>query len=180
MKISILSIKKLFFYFLFLFLESNTVAQNVFYRATSNIVAVNDNKEAIHIEINYQINITQAQLIYNLSNTYFIFGAYNFDNTSINYSPFLGKLTTRKKNNSGFSFGAGVQKLGNIGKFKELELLAGFEQQKVNNYEYLANSPELGNDHLIQDYYKLFTQFNMIKIGLIMIWVTLLNFHILG
>jgi len=97
MKISILSIKKLFFYFLFLFLESNTVAQNVFYRATSNIVAVNDNKEAIHIEINYQINITQAQLIYNLSNTYFIFGAYNFDNTSINYSPFLGKLTTRKK-----------------------------------------------------------------------------------
>lgn len=151
--------------FLMLLLYSITVkAQETFYKATSNLIVANEKKGTFDIGLNYEFRNIQTQVIYNFSEKYFAFVTYNINNSSYTYQTFLFNDTREvENNNSGYSFGGGIQKLGRIGNYKNLELLLGFESQKVNNFEFFPNYNPEDKDHLIQNYYKLFAQFNIIK-----------------
>lgn len=138
-------------------------AQETFYRAASNIVVADSEKETFNLGVNYEFQSVQAQMVYNLTEKYFAFGTYNFDNSNLTYTTLFGSKRTIEKQNTGFSFGGGMQKFGRIGNYKNLELLVGFESQKVNNFEFSPNYNPEDKDHLTQNYYKLFTQFNMMK-----------------
>ncbi|MFV8347144.1 hypothetical protein [Flavobacterium sp. ZB4P13] len=156
--------------FVFIFLSKSLAAQDLFfdygesyYKAVSNIVVADSEKGTFNLGVNYEFQSVQAQMIYNLTKKYFAFGTYNFDNSSLNYTPLLGSNRTLEKQNSGFSLGVGIQELGRIGNYKNLELLAGFESQKVNNFDFFTNDLPEEKDHLKQKYFKIFTQFNMMK-----------------
>jgi hypothetical protein len=137
-------------------------AQDSYYKSTSNLIVANDNKATLEIGLNYEFRNVQAQAVYLLSDKYFIFGTYNINNSSYTYETFIfGDTRVVENNNSGYSFGGGIQKLGRIGNYKNLELLIGFESQKVNNSEHFPDSTD--KDYLNQKYYKIFTQFNVIK-----------------
>ncbi|HQF47268.1 MAG TPA: hypothetical protein PLO52_04405 [Flavobacterium alvei] len=142
----------------------STRAQDPFYKATSNLIVANEKKGTLDIGLNYEFQNIQTQVIYNFTDKYFAFGTYNINKSSYTYQTFIfGDTRAVENNNSGYSFGGGIQKLGRIGNYKNLELLIGFESQKVNNFEFSPNYNPEDKDHLIQNYYKLFTQFNMIK-----------------
>lgn len=142
-------------------LSSN--AQDIFYRSTSNIVVANTTKGSIDIGISHEFGNQQAQLIYNLTEKHFVFGTYNINNSNYTYNTFFGDERAAENHNSGFTIGGGIQKLGRIGSYNNLELLAGFEMQHVKNLEYSPNYNPEDKDHLVQDYFKLFAQFNMMK-----------------
>ena len=149
---------------LILFCSITVKAQETYYRAKSNLIVANEKKGAVDIGLNYEFRNIQAQVIYNFSEKYFVFGTYNINNSSYNYETFIfGDTRTVENNNSGYSFGGGIQKLGRIGNYKNLELLIGFESQKVNNFEFFPNYNPEDKDHLIQNYHKFFVQFNILK-----------------
>lgn len=149
---------------LLIFFSLSTRAQETFYKATSNLIVANEKKGTLDIGLNYELRKIQAQAIYLLSEKYFVFGTYNINKSSYTYQPFIfGDTREVENNNSGYSFGGGIQKLGRIGNYKNLELLIGFESQKVNNFEFFPTYNPEDKDHLIQNYYKLFAQFNIIK-----------------
>jgi len=149
----------LFYCFIF-----NAIAQETFYRASPNVVNADGNAGTIQVELNYQISTIQAQFIYNVTSAYFLFGAYNVDDSNNTYRTLIFRdKRTLEKNNSGFNVGAGIQNFGTIGRYENLELLLGFEQQKVNNIEFFTDSQSSRRDNLMQEYYKIFTQFNIMK-----------------
>ena len=113
----------------------STRAQETFYKATSNLIVANEKKGSFDIGLNYEFQNIKTQVIYNFSKKYFAFGTYNINNSSYTYQIFLFNDTRAvENNNSVYSFGGGIQKLGRIGNYKNLELLIGFESQKVNNF----------------------------------------------
>lgn len=151
-------------YFLMLFCSIIVKAQEPYYIATSNLIVANAKKGTIDIGLNYEFRNIQTQVIYNFTDKYFAFGTYNINKSSYTYEPFIfGDTRAVENNNSGYSFGGGIQKLGRIGNYKNLELLIGFESQKVNNFEFSPNYNPEDKDHLIQNYHKIFAQFNIIK-----------------
>jgi hypothetical protein len=156
--------------FVFIFLSKSLTAQNLlfdyggaYYKPLSNIVVTDSEKGTFSLGVNYEFQNVQVQAVCNLTKKYFAFGTYNFDNSSLNYTPLFGSNRTLEKQNSGFSLGVGIQELGRIGNYKNLELLAGFESQKVNNFDFSTNYHPEEKDHLRQNYFKIFTQFNMMK-----------------
>lgn len=149
---------------LLLLCSSFVFSQETFYKANSNLVVADTINGHFNIGLNYEFSTKKIQLIYNFSPRYFVFGSYNFDNSNETQKSLFGDERTIEKQNSGYSFGAGLQKLGAVGIFKNLELLCGYEFQKVNNYEYYTNNIKLGKDHLNQEYFTVFTQFNMMRV----------------
>ncbi len=156
--------KNAIIYSMLLFYSITVKSQEPFYEATSNLIVTNSEKGTFDIGLNYEFRNIQAQVIYNFSEKYFAFGTYNINKSSYTYQTFIfGDTREVENNNSGYSFGGGIQKLGRIGNYKNLELLIGFESQKVNNFEFFPNYNPEDKDHLIQNYYKLFAQFNIVK-----------------
>lgn len=137
------------------------------YRAISNIVVSNPKKGAVDVGINYEFRNKQVQLLYNLTEAYFVFGTYNFNTSTNNYKTYSmwgGDVErTSENDNSGFSFGAGKQHLGKIGPFNNTEVLVGLEIQKVNSFDYATNYTTTYKEHIINNYFKAFGQFNMTK-----------------
>lgn len=141
-----------------------TKAQEAFYKATSNLIVANEKERFLDIGLNYEFQNIQTQVIYNFTDKYFAFGTYNVNKSSYTYQTFIfGDTRAVENSNSGYSFGGGIQKLGSIGNYKNLEVLIGFENQRVDNLEFSPNYNPEDKDRLIQNYYKLFAQFNMIK-----------------
>lgn len=147
--------------FLFLIGLISITAQDIYYKPISNIIFAND-EGTLDVGLNYEFKNTQIQAIYSLSEKYFIFGTYNISNTSYSYSTFLwGNTRLVSTNNLGYSFGGGIKKFGRIGRYDNLELLFGYEFQKVNKVE---SSPRFTDrDVLNHNYYKMYTQLNIIK-----------------
>lgn len=147
--------------FLFLIGLNSITAQDIYYKPISNIIFAND-KGTLDVGLNYEFKNTQFQAIYSLSEKYFMFGTYNLSNTSYSYSTFLwGTTRVVSTNNLGYSFGGGIKKFGRIGSYNNLELLSGYEFQKVNKLE---SSPEFTYRNVLNhNYYKIFTQLNIIK-----------------
>ncbi len=154
--------KNAIYYWIVLLNVISINAQDIYYRPISNLIFANTKKEVLNVGLNYEFRNTQVQAIYALSGKYFVYGTYNIDNSNYTYIPgILGSTRERENNNSGYSFGVGIQKLGAIGNYNNLELLIGYEYQKVNTTENFLNSTD--KDYLNQKYYKIFTQFNIIK-----------------
>lgn len=154
--------KNSFYYLVVLFGVISMKAQDTYYKSTSNLIVANEKKGSLDLGLNYEFRNIQAQAVYLLSEKYFIFGTYNVNKSSYTYETFIfGDTREVENNNSGYSFGGGIQKLGRIGNYKNLELLFGYESQKVNNSENFPDSTD--KDYLNQKYYKIFTQFNVIK-----------------
>jgi hypothetical protein len=133
------------------------------YRAISNIVVANERKGAIDVGVSYEFSNKKAQIIYNLTDKYFVFGSYNKNNSSDRYKTLFGDQRITENLNSGFSLGCGMQKLGKIGNFNNTEILIGFESQTNESYDYAVNYHPEEKDYLNDRYYKVFTQFNMMK-----------------
>jgi len=156
--------KNIILCFLFCCYVFNVNAQENFYRASPSVINAYSNAGTTQLEINHQISITQFQIVQNVSKRYFLFGTYNFDHTNKTFRTFIfGDKRTIEKNNTGFSVGAGIQNLGSVGSYENLELLLGFEKQKVDNIEFFTDAQSPRRDHLIQEYYKVFTQINLMK-----------------
>ena len=154
--------KNSFYCLVVLFGVISTKAQDTYYKSTSNLIVANEKKGFLDLGLNYEFRNIQAQAVYLLSEKYFIFGTYNVNNSSYTYETLIfGDTREVENNNSGYSFGGGIQQLGRIGSHKNLELLVGYEYQKVNNSENFPDSTD--KDYLNQNYYKIFTQFNVIK-----------------
>jgi hypothetical protein len=139
------------------------VSNNFFYRATSNIVVANPKKEVIDLGISYEFGNKQAQIIYNITDKYFVFGSYNLNNSTNVYKKLFSDVRINENSNSGFSVGFGTQKLFNWTSFNNSEILFGFEKQEVDRIDYDQNYLPEEKIFLILGYYKFFTQFNMMK-----------------
>jgi hypothetical protein len=133
------------------------------YQAISNLTNGNEKANVVDLGINYEFNNKQAQIIYNITDKYFLFGSYNENNSTSAYKSLFG--VERKVNvlNSGYSIGFGIQKIVKMRKFESTELLFGLESQKFQTSDYIVNYRLEGTD-LKQNYSKFFTQFNIAKV----------------
>ncbi|MES2545212.1 MAG: hypothetical protein V4548_10030 [Bacteroidota bacterium] len=154
--------KKTLCLYILIFAVIQLKAQETFYRPTSNLAMNNTEKGNLDIGINHEFGNQQLQAIYNLSEKYFVFGTLNINRAKYTYQTFLGGERTAQEDNSGFSFGGGIQKFGRIGNYKYLELIGGVELQNVDRFEFSPYYPD-DIDYLSEKYFKLFLQFNMMK-----------------
>lgn len=150
-------------YFLFCLLSFITLkGQSTYYEPISSVIFANAKKGTLDVGINHEFKNTQLQSVYALTDKYFVFGTFN-----VNYSnykleeSFLSSARIVNTNNYGYSLGGGIQNLGKIGNFKNLEFLFGFEMQNVNKRD--SSIKYTYEDLLLQNYYKIFTQLNIIK-----------------
>ena len=133
------------------------------YQAISNLTNVNEKSKILDVGVSYEIGNKQVQMIYNLTNKYFVFGTYNENNSSYVFKPWFGDQRKVNILNFGYSVGFGIQKIAKIRKFQSTELLFGLESQKFQTNEYSPNYPE-EKDAVKQNYSKFFVQFNIIKV----------------
>ena len=133
------------------------------YQAISNLTNANEKAKTLDLGINYEFNNKQAQIIYNLTNKYFVFGTYNENNSTSTYKPILGGERKVDILNFGYSVGFGIQNIFKIRNFQSTELLLGLEFQKFQTNEYLLNYPE-EKDDIKQNYSKFFAQLNISKV----------------
>ncbi|MFM7018496.1 hypothetical protein [Flavobacterium sp.] len=147
---------------------SNTQAQgrDIVYDEISNIIVAESKPKIFTLAANYVFGTKQIQGIYTIDKHFFGFATYNYNRTTIEYTPLLGSRITEENNNNGYSFGGGYQNFGHVGKYKNLEVLTGFETQNAAVISYFTShkdSPDRGDEYLEEKYYKIFTQFNMMK-----------------
>jgi hypothetical protein len=133
------------------------------YKAISNIVNANEISNVLDVGISYEVGNKQVQMIYNLTDKYFVFGTYNENNSTSTYKAFFGDKRKIDILNFGYSIGFGIQKITKMRKFQSTEILFGLESQKFQTSQYSPNYPE-EKDFLKQNYSKFFTQFNITKI----------------
>jgi hypothetical protein len=141
------------------------LVQGQYYKATSNLFSTNKEVNNLDIGINYEFKNTQFQGIYNINKKYSVFATYNFNQSTTEYTTFIwGDKRAVDVDNSGYSFGLLMHKNGRVGAFKNLEFLLGFENQTVFTADYFVNYHPESKEYLSEKYYKIFVQFNMIKI----------------
>ena len=133
------------------------------YQAISNLTNVNEKANVLSLGINYEFRIKQTQIIYNITDKYFVFGSYNENNSTSSYKPIFGGERKVDILNFGYSFGFGIQKIAKIRKFESTELLFGLESQKFQINGYYPNYPDEKNA-VKQNYSKFFAQFNITKV----------------
>lgn len=143
----------------FLIPLSSYTQEDIYYKPLSCVYSADERAGVINVGINDEFTNIQTQIIYNITDKFILFGTYNFDNFKVNYTPILfGSATTTKKNNQGYSFGGGMQfKISNL----NLELLAGFERQHINNNKWYTNS-DSKPWQILEKYNKPFVQGNFI------------------
>ncbi|WP_309607594.1 hypothetical protein [Flavobacterium sp.] len=132
------------------------------YKATSNITNLNEKSNVLDIGVSYELRNKQTQVIYNLTNKYFLFGTYNDNNSTSTYKVLFGDEQKIDIINFGYSIGFGIQKIAKLRKFENTELLFGCELQKFRTSQYSANYTD-EKDFLEQNYSKIFAQFNIAK-----------------
>ena len=144
--------KNTFYCLVVLFSIISMNAQDTYYKSTPNLIVANEKTGSLDVGLNYEFRNIQAQAVYLLTEKYFMFGTYNINNSSYTYTTFIfGDTRVVENNNSGYSFGGGIQKLGRIGNYKNLELILGYESQKVKNSEHFPDS--MDKDYLNQNYF---------------------------
>ena len=152
--------KKIFLIILLPFL-----ANAQYYSATSNLFSTNNEANNLDLGINYEFKNTQLQALYNITEKYSVFATYNFNKTTTEYTTFLwGSKKAIDVDNSGYTVGLLYHIKGRLGRFKNLEVLVGVENQTVFTADYFINYRPESKEYLTEQYYKIFTQFNMTKI----------------
>ncbi len=133
------------------------------YKAISNIVNTNTKADVLDIGLTYEFDNKQGQIIYNLSNRLFVFGTHNQNNATIAYRTLFGSQRQTDILNTGYSLGTGLLNIINFRDFKNTELLLGFESQKFETKDYSIKYNPEEKKILRQNYFKIFTQFNIMR-----------------
>lgn len=143
----------------FLIPLSSYTQEDVYYKPLSCVYSADERAGVINIGVSYEFTNIQTHVVYNATEKLILFGTYNFDHFKVIYTPLLfGRTTATKKNNQGYSFGGGMQlKVGN----SNLELLAGFERQHINNNKWYTDS-DSKPWQILEKYSKPFVQSNLI------------------
>ncbi len=153
----------------FLIYATKSFSQEVRHAITSNWVVVNSKKQDFNFEVSTNLKVEpKIDVSYILSNKIALFGSYNWIYWRNRRHTFLKGLFGGpgydfvENKNSGYSLGVGFLNTFSIGKFKNTNIILGFESQKLNLVEYSPTYPNK-RDIINEKYYKIFLQFNISK-----------------
>ncbi|MDI9311376.1 MAG: hypothetical protein QM535_14285 [Limnohabitans sp.] len=144
----------------------NAQSNNLDFKEISNIVVADKRAKILNIGASFEFGTIQFQGVYTFNGHLFCFTTYNFNNTTSESKGLFGDCVTHINNNKGYSFGGGYQNFGYIGSYNNLEILIGFENQESHIISFFSSKKDSENKNekiLNQEYYKFFTQFNLVK-----------------
>lgn len=154
----------------FAFLANHAESQEIRHIITPNIVIGNSEKNSFSIEAS--INLKTEPYInvsYLITEKIAVFGSYNFINWRNKRILFEKGLYGNpaydfiENNNLGYRFGIGILDVFKLEKYKNTEILFGFENQHLKIMEYYPKNKD-DIDFINQNYNKYFMQINIIKL----------------
>jgi len=155
--------------FFLIFLMNTVKSQEIRHVITPNIIIGNSEKNSFSIEtaINFKTE-PYINVCYLITEKIAVFGSYNFINWRNRRILFLKGLYGNsdydfvENNNQGYQFGIGILDVFKLRKYKNTEILLGFENQHLKIMEYYPKNKD-DIDFINQNYNKYFVQINIIK-----------------
>lgn len=160
---------KTYLVFFLIFLINTVKSQEIRHVITPNIIIGNSEKNSFSVEavINFKTE-PYINVSYLITEKIAVFGSYNFISWKNRRILLLKSLFGNpgydfvENNNQGYRFGIGILDVFKLRKFKNTEILLGFENQNLKIKEY---EPDEIDDFVFinQDYNTIFLQLNVIK-----------------
>ena len=159
-------IKQIWIGIMFFAFSQTMYGQLIYYSPSPNYVLGVTEFGSLPFEINFQTPRLEVNAGYIFSENYFAMASVNFDSFTSTYNRGLfSSPRKREKNNTGFRIAAGRQNLGNIGNYKNLEVLVGVESQWSSILDYFErDGPEIAFN-LEQHQFNIYAQFAMTKVA---------------